>query len=100
MSTPTDSDPVARAKRDEGEAFRNYLEKHADVLDAIQRTFPVMSSLPKPLQVDPDVITDFTVSAAYKQAVEDYVAGRSEQNLLVTVLRLLRGLIPNLFGEI
>jgi hypothetical protein len=71
----------------------------AEAIDAEQQMFPAMSSLPKPLQVDPDVISDFTLSPSYQQAVEDYVTGRMEQNLLITVLQRLRSLAPAVFGR-
>jgi len=97
--TPVDQqDPAVRARSEAAAALTSYLEKTAEAIDAEQRKFPAMSSLPKPLDIDPDMIGDFTLSAAYKQAVEDYVAGRVEQNLLITVLKMLRGLVPALFG--
>jgi hypothetical protein len=98
MTTPADNDPAVQARTEAAGALTQFLTRTADAIDAEQRKFPAMSSLPKPLDVDPGVISDFTTSAAYKQAVEDYISGRVEQNLLITVLQMLRGLLPGIFG--
>ncbi len=97
MTNSSETDPVVVARRQLADAVQTVLERTADVIDAEQQKFPAMSSLPKPLQVNPDVISDFTLSPAYRQAVEDYVAGRVEQNLLITVLQMLRPLLPAIF---
>ena len=62
--------------------------------------FPTMLGLPPALDVDPDIIRDFTESGTYKQAIDDYIRGRTEENLVITVLRLLRALLPVAFGAL
>ena len=98
----TNSAPDTRRKL--ADAVDDLLNKLADDIFAQQqelhRKFPRLTSLPRPLDVDPSLITDFTKSPAYKQAVEDYVRGRTEENIVVTVLRRLRAVIPSVFGSI
>lgn len=66
----------------------------------LRKKFPTMLGLPPALDVDPDMIRDFTESGTYKQALQDYVTHRTEENLVVTVLRLLRALLPMAFGAL
>ncbi len=61
---------------------------------ALAKRFPAMAHQPAPVTIDPAVIRDFTQSDEYRQAVEAYVAGRLEVNLLVKVLELLQQIAP------
>ncbi|NQT21696.1 MAG: hypothetical protein HQ592_18465 [Planctomycetes bacterium] len=98
----TDSTPDTRRKL--ADALDDFLYKHGDDVLAQQQErywkFPRLSSLPQPLNVDPNLIADFTKSDAYKKAVDDYLNARTEENIVVTVLRLLRALIPSVLGSI
>jgi predicted P-loop ATPase/GTPase len=60
----------------------------------LQRRFPAMAHQPAPVMLDPSVIRDFTESQEYKQAIEAYIAGRLEVNLLVRILELLEMVAP------
>jgi hypothetical protein len=99
MTNTGPTDPLAQARAAVADATTDCLEKIADAAE-IERKFPAMSSLPKPLEMAPDVINDFLQSDAYKQAVEDYIEGRTNQTLLITALQMLRDLLPSLFGGI
>ena len=94
--SPTDS------RREVADALNNLLLKLADQYQAdqaeLRRKFPAMLSLPPALDVDPDMIRDFTQSRTYRQAIDDYIRGRTEENIVVTVLRLLQALLPAAFG--
>jgi len=96
------ADPRPDTRRELADAVDNVILKVADDVRAqqqeLRRKFPRMSALPPPLNVDPDLISDFSDSRAFKQAVEDYIRGRTEENLVVTVLRLLRDIAPAVFG--
>jgi hypothetical protein len=98
------TDPRPDTRRELADAVENLILKFADDIRAQQkelhRMFPRMSALPPSLNVDPDLISDFTESHTYKQAVEDYLRARTQENLVVTVLRLLRALIPTVLGGI
>lgn len=104
MSIPNENNPAEEARYEAAETLTDLLKKAAKAIEAerteLQENFPAMASLPDPINVDPNVITDFTQSEAYKKALEDYVVGRCEQNIIVTVVQLLRGLIPTVFGGI
>ncbi len=60
----------------------------------LKRRFPAMISQPAPVLVDPSAIRDLTQSDEYKQAVDAYVAGRLDVNLLSKVVALLGQLAP------
>ena len=94
--SPTDS------RREVADALKALLLKLADQYQAdqteLRKKFPTMLGLPPALDVDPDMIRDFTQSGTYKQAIDDYVRGRTEENIVTTVLRLLQALLPAVFG--
>ena len=96
--SPTDS------RRQVAHALNALLLKLADQYQVdqteLRRKFPAMLSLPPALDVDPDMIRDFTQSRTYKQAIDDYIRGRTEENIVITVLRLLQALLPAVFGAI
>lgn len=98
------ADAGADTRRELADALENVILKAAADVRAqqqeLRRKFPKMSALPPPLDVDPELISDFTESRAYEQAVQDYIRGRTAENLVVTVLRLLRDLAPPVFGGI
>jgi hypothetical protein len=104
MNGPANTGSAEEARRAVSDALTNLLEKTAAAVqteqDEQRRKFPGMSGLPPPVSVNADVIQDFVGSPTYRQAMEAYVAGRSEQNLIVTVVRLLRELLPAVFGGI
>ena len=95
-ASPTDS------RRDVADALKALLLRIADQYQAdqteLRSKFPTMLGLPPGLDIDPDIIRDFTESGTYAQAVDDYIRSRTEENLLVTVLRLLRALLPGLLA--
>lgn len=70
----------------------------ADVIEAeqteLKRRFPAMAHQAAPVMLDPTVIRDFTQSEEYRKAVDAYIAGRLEVNLLVKVLELLQQIAP------
>ena len=74
------------------------VKKMAEVIEKeqaeLRRRFPAMAHQSAPVMLDPTTIRDFTQSEAYKRAIESYVAGRLEVNLLVKVLDLLRTVAP------
>ncbi len=90
------------SRREVADALTALLLKLADQYQLEQTElrgkFPTMLGLPAALDVDPDIIRDFTESGTYKQAIDDYIRGRTEENLVVTVLRLLRALLPAALG--
>ena len=65
-----------------------------DEQNELKRRFPAMAHQASPVMFDPTVINDFTKSEEYHQAVEAYIAGRLEVNLLVKVMELLRKVAP------
>jgi len=62
--------------------------------EELKRRFPAMAHQPGAIGLDPTVIRDFTESEEYAQAVDAYIAGRLEVNLLVRVLELLSRIAP------
>lgn len=90
-----------QARHEVADALKTLLEKLADDLQTeqteLRRKFPAMTGLPPAQDVDPDMIRDFAESGTYKQAVQDYVLGRTEENIVITVLRLLQALLPAIF---
>ena len=74
------------------------VEQNVKVMEAEQkelhRRFPAMASQPNPVNVELEAIRDFTQSDEYRQAVEAYLAGRLEVNLLVRILALLSQVAP------
>jgi hypothetical protein len=70
----------------------------AEVIEAeqaqLKRRFPAMAHQAAPVMLQPSVIKDFTRSDTYREAVEAYIAGRLEVNLLVRVLELLQQVAP------
>lgn len=104
MRSAQEDTSAEETRRDVAEALTTLLHKTADATQAEQaelaRKFPAMTSQPPPVDVNPEAIRDFTQSEAYRQAVEAYVQGRTEQHIIVTALRLLRSLIPGLLGGV
>ena len=74
------------------------VEQTADVIDReqqeLKRLFPAMAHQTMPTRLDPSVIRDFSESQEYREAVEAYIAGRLEVNLLVKALELLEKIAP------
>ncbi|MHC4984215.1 MAG: hypothetical protein ACYTF6_13745 [Planctomycetota bacterium] len=74
------------------------VEQTAKVLqaeqDELRQRFPAMAHQPKPIGLDPAVIRDFVESKEYREAIEAYIAGRLEVNLLVRVMELLAKIAP------
>lgn len=74
------------------------VKQTADVIEAeqaeLKRRFPAMAHQAAPVMLEPSVIRDFTQSDAYREALDAYVAGRLEVNLLVRVLELLQQVAP------
>jgi len=97
-ASPTDS------RRDVEDALKALLLRIADQYQAdqteLRSKFPTMLGLPPGLDIDPDIIRDFTESGTYAQAVDDYIRSRTEENLVVSVMRLLRALLPAAFGAL
>jgi len=98
------ADSTTDSHREVAHALNALLLKLADQYQTDQaelhRKFPTMLGLPPALDVDPDMIRDFTQSRTYRQAIDDYIRGRTEENIVVTVLRLLQALLPAVFGAI
>jgi len=92
------------ARRKTAQAMQDLLLQVADDVrtqqQEIRRKLPRMSSLPAPLQVDPDAIRRLTQSQVYKKAVEEFVQGKAHKHILITVLRLLREFLPDLIGHL
>ncbi len=74
------------------------VEQTAKIMEAeqkeLRRRFPAMANQPNPVNVEPQAIRDFTQSDEYRQAIEAYLAGRLEVNLLVRILALLSQVAP------
>lgn len=74
------------------------VQQTADVLEteqeALRQRFPAMASMPEPIGLDPTVIRDFSQSQKYRDAIEAYIAGRLEVNLLVRVMEMLAEIAP------
>jgi len=104
MRSAQENTSAEETRRDVAEALTTLLNRAADAVQAEQtevaRKFPAMTSQPRPVDVNPEAIRDFTQSEAYRQAVEAYVRGRAEQHIIVTALRLLQGLLPRLLRGI
>ena len=98
------ADSATDSRRQVADALNTLLLKLADQYQVdqteLRSKLPAMLCLPPALDVDPDMIRDFTRSGTYKQAIDDYVRGRTEENIVVTVLRLLQALLPAVFGAI
>ncbi len=60
----------------------------------LARRFPAMADQPATVMIAPAAIRDFTQSDEFRQAVDEYVAGRLEVNLLVKVVDLLQRIAP------
>jgi hypothetical protein len=67
--------------------------------EALVRRFPAMAHQVSPVVIAPAAIRNFTRSDEYCQAVEAYIDGRLEVNLLVKVLNLLQKIAPGEFME-
>ena len=91
----------ADTRKQVAEAVDNLLLRVTDDIrarqDELRRKYPRMTALPPPVQIDPNLIRDFTQTQAYREAVDDYLHGRTAENLVVTVFRLLRALAPAVF---
>ena len=76
------------------ETVTQAVRQTADVVEAEQaelmHNLPAMASRASSVMLEPSVIRDFLQSDEYRQAIDDYVAGRLEVNLLVKVLELLQ----------
>lgn len=74
------------------------VQQSAQVIEEEQKElkhrFPAMAHQAAPAMLDPAVVRDFTQSQEYRQAIEAYIAGRLEVNLLVRVLELLQKVAP------
>jgi len=94
-------DDAKESRRKTTQALENLLLQTARDIRLQQQElklkFPRMVSLPPPLQVNPDIIEEFTRSSVYREALDDYIQGRTRENVVVAVLRLLRPLAPMLF---
>ena len=88
-------------RRNVAELLTAAIEQTADVLEAEQLElhdkFPAMAHQPAPPELDPKTIRDFTQSDTYRDAVDAYIAGRLEVNLMVRVLDLLQEVMPAVF---
>ena len=98
-----DSAPeLEEGRRKLADLVTSAVEQTAAVLRAeqaeLRRRFPAMAHLPKPIGLDPSIIRDFTKSQEYCEAIEAYLAGRLEVNLLTKVLELLAEIAPQEFS--
>ena len=95
---------LEESRRKLADLVTSAVEQTAEVLRAeqaeLRRRFPAMAHLPKPIGLDPATIRDFTKSQEYREAIEAYLAGRLEVNLLAKVLELLAAIAPQEFSPL
>ena len=62
--------------------------------DELHRRFPDMAGHSPPVDLNPQVILDYTRSDEYRRAVEAYVSGTLDVNLLVRIMESLERIAP------